>query len=97
MSSGNARGGLGDTIPVGTAVQVLAHGAPRGVLHRHAFQRGALPQGRLLLVRQPQRHRHAADGISVIPHRRETQTGCGDVQGQRVVPTNGRIVPYLLG
>jgi hypothetical protein len=56
-----------DTASVRATGDVLAPGPTGGVLHRAALNRSALSEGGLLVLGQPKRHRHHADGIELIP------------------------------
>ena len=54
----DAVGGGADTVTVGAASDVVAHGSARCFLHRDALGGGPFPEGRLLFLSESKRHRH---------------------------------------
>lgn len=58
MRLGDAGRGVRHPIAMDATIDVLAHRAAGGVLHRYPFERGTLPQCRLLLFGESQGHGH---------------------------------------
>ena len=65
-----------DPITVILEADVVADGAPGELLHRYALVGGPLAKEVLLVVGQPERHRHPGDGIRLIPQEKYRHSAC---------------------